>query len=105
MSDSGDKTHCYYRGRSLEYGISLPRIMGVALRIEVVSDIVCPWCYVGKRRLDAALTERTTYGATVVWLPFELNPEMPEAGMPRDAYLVARFGDAQRFAAAQEQLI
>jgi predicted DsbA family dithiol-disulfide isomerase len=79
--------------------------LGVVLRIEVVSDIVCPWCYVGKRRLDAALNQRPQFAAKVVWLPFELNPEMPDAGMPRDAYLLARFGDTQRFAAAQQQLI
>jgi predicted DsbA family dithiol-disulfide isomerase len=75
------------------------------LQIEVVSDVICPWCYVGKKRLDAALAARPHCAPTVTWLPFELNPEMPEAGMPRDAYLLARFGDVSRFAAAQAQLV
>lgn len=75
------------------------------MQIEVVSDIVCPWCYVGKRRLKAALAERPALGVSVSWLPFEVNPQLPEEGMPRDAYLLERFGDTQRFAAAQAQLI
>lgn len=105
MSDCGDKMRDRLCPRSLEYGISLPGVLGAELHIEVVSDVVCPWCYVGKRRLDAALAARTNYAATVTWLPFELNPDMPEAGMPRDAYLLARFGDVNRFAAAQAQLV
>jgi predicted DsbA family dithiol-disulfide isomerase len=75
------------------------------VQIEVVSDIVCPWCYVGKRKLEAALAARPQYRAVVTWLPFELNPQMPEAGMPRDRYLLERFGDVNRFAAAQQQLV
>jgi predicted DsbA family dithiol-disulfide isomerase len=75
------------------------------VQIEVVSDIVCPWCYVGKRKLEAALAARPQYGAVVTWLPFELNPDMPKAGMPRDEYMQQRFGDVNRFAAAQQQLV
>jgi predicted DsbA family dithiol-disulfide isomerase len=75
------------------------------VQIEVVSDIVCPWCYVGKRKLEAALAARPHYGSVITWLPFELNPDMPQAGMPRDQYMRERFGDVNRFAAAQEQLV
>ncbi|MEP7207597.1 MAG: DsbA family oxidoreductase [Casimicrobiaceae bacterium] len=62
--------------------------------IDLISDVVCPWCFVGKRRLDAALSRAGLAGATVRWHPFELNPDIPEAGMDRRAYLEAKFGDA-----------
>ncbi len=56
------------------------------LTIDVVSDIVCPWCYIGKRRLEAALAERGT-AATVRWHPFQLNPDIPRGGVDRRSYL------------------
>lgn len=67
------------------------------LKIEIVSDVICPWCYIGKRRLEKALAlvggEVTPQ---VTWLPFQLNPSMPRAGMPRAEYRRAKFGSAQR---------
>jgi predicted DsbA family dithiol-disulfide isomerase len=74
------------------------------LSIEVYSDVICPWCYVGKRRLDRALAQ---FGGAlptdVVWRPFQLNPTMPREGMDRRAYLEAKFGtmDAYGGIAAQ----
>ncbi|HSE60409.1 MAG TPA: DsbA family oxidoreductase [Nitrospiraceae bacterium] len=64
--------------------------------IEIYSDVVCPWCYVGKRRLEAAL-ELAGLQATVQvrWRPFELNPTMPSRGMDRKTYLEAKFGSPQ----------
>jgi predicted DsbA family dithiol-disulfide isomerase len=63
------------------------------LRVDVISDLICPWCYLGKRRLDDALA--SVHGPSQVsWFPFQLNPEMPETGMDFDAYLSARFGSA-----------
>lgn len=68
-----------------------------ALAIEVVSDVVCPWCYVGKRRLEKALALLTgEVRARVVWLPFQLNPGMPRAGMARAEYRRAKFGSLER---------
>jgi len=67
------------------------------LAIEVISDAICPWCWVAKRRLDgaiAALAPNVT--AFVTWRPFELNPEMPKAGVDRRAYRSAKFGSWQR---------
>jgi predicted DsbA family dithiol-disulfide isomerase len=61
------------------------------LTVDVVSDIVCPWCYIGKRRLEAALAERGT-AATVRWHPFQLNPEIPRGGVDRRSYLERKFG-------------
>ena len=69
---------------------------GSALAVDVVSDIVCPWCYVGKRKLERALealsAQEPALPITVRWHPFELNPELPAEGIPRAAYLEAKFG-------------
>ncbi|WP_439623301.1 DsbA family oxidoreductase [Gemmata sp.] len=65
------------------------------ITIDVYSDVICPWCYIGKRRLEKgiALTGRT---ATVHWHPFELNPSMPPEGIERRAYRVRKFGSWER---------
>lgn len=64
--------------------------------IEIFSDIVCPWCYIGKRRLDAVLAGEEGADIQVVWRPYQLYPGIPEGGMPRDAFMRARFGDGAR---------
>jgi len=64
------------------------------LSIAVVSDVICPWCYVGKRRLELALDHLGLRERVELrWLPFELNPDMPPDGMERVAYRAAKFGD------------
>jgi predicted DsbA family dithiol-disulfide isomerase len=76
-----------------------------SLAIEVISDAVCPWCWVAKRRLDraiAALAPDVT--ASVTWSPFELNPEMPKAGVDRRAYRSAKFGSWQHSQALDAQV-
>ncbi len=66
------------------------------LSIAVFSDVICPWCYVGKRRLEAALAgPGMPVAAGFHWLPFELNPEMPPEGVTRQAYREAKFGAAR----------
>lgn len=68
--------------------------------IDVVSDVVCPWCYIGKRKLESALTElaakEPAVRAAVRWHPFQLNPDLPQQGIPRKEYLNAKFGGAAR---------
>lgn len=64
--------------------------------IDIVSDAVCPWCYVGKRRLEKALAERPALSVEIVWHAFQLNPGMPDEGMDRKSYLSAKFGSADR---------
>ena len=66
------------------------------LTIEVFSDAICPWCWVAKRRLESAIAAISPdVTASVTWRPFELNPEMPKAGVDRRAYRSAKFGSWQ----------
>ena len=62
------------------------------IRLDIISDIACPWCYVGKAYLDRALEAHPDHPFAVEWHPFQLNPEMPKAGMDRRAYMEAKFG-------------
>lgn len=72
--------------------------------IDIVSDTICPWCFIGKRKLEAAMRTRPDVTAEVGWRPFQLNPEMPRAGMSREAYLSAKFGGAERAARIYETI-
>jgi predicted DsbA family dithiol-disulfide isomerase len=65
------------------------------LSVDVVSDVICPWCYIGKRRLEKALA-LLAEKPEVRWLPFQLNPDMPPGGMPRSEYRAAKFGSVER---------
>src|SRR4029077_17367913 len=65
------------------------------MRIDVVSDVICPWCFIGKRRLAQALQKRPEVEAEILWHPFQLNPDMPPEGMARDRYIAAKFGGGQ----------
>jgi predicted DsbA family dithiol-disulfide isomerase len=62
------------------------------MHIDIVFDVACPWCYIGKRRLELALLQRPGLTVTRAWRPYQLNPEMPAAGASRALYLSARFG-------------
>lgn len=66
------------------------------MQIEVIFDAVCPWCYIGKRRLEAALGLRPHLKARPRWRPFLLNPEIPPEGIDRTAYLINKFGSEAR---------
>lgn len=71
------------------------------LTIDIVSDVVCPWCYIGKRKLEAALASHEAAGLPPIqirWHPFQLNPDMPEEGVPRKQYLEVKFGGPARAA-------
>ena len=67
------------------------------MKLEVASDVICPWCYIGKRRLEKALTFLDgAVDLKISWLPFQLNPGMPKEGMPRAEYRKAKFGSLER---------
>jgi predicted DsbA family dithiol-disulfide isomerase len=74
------------------------------MRIDVYSDTVCPWCYLGKRRFELAMAARPQYEARVTWRPFELNPDIPFDGVDRAAYLATRLGNPERVAQAHDEL-
>jgi predicted DsbA family dithiol-disulfide isomerase len=71
--------------------------MAKSLVIEVASDVICPWCYIGKRRLEKALALLGgEVEARIAWLPFQLNPGMPKEGIARAEYRRAKFGSLER---------
>lgn len=67
-------------------------------RLEIVSDAICPWCWIGKAHLDRALAILAAEGLTfdIGWLPFQLNPDMPAGGVDRRAYRTEKFGSWER---------
>jgi predicted DsbA family dithiol-disulfide isomerase len=69
---------------------------GDPLTVEVVSDLICPWCYIGKRRLERAGQLLEPKRLHVVWKPFQLNPDMPVEGMNRREYRSRKFGSWER---------
>jgi predicted DsbA family dithiol-disulfide isomerase len=76
------------------------RAPGRAMHIDIVSDVICPWCYIGKRRLERALGRRPRLTATRSWHAFQLNPDLPVEGVSQKLYLAAKFGSAQSAARA-----
>jgi predicted DsbA family dithiol-disulfide isomerase len=66
-----------------------------AFQIDIVSDTICPWCFVGKRRLEKALTELPPLELGVRWRPFQLDATIPEEGMDRQTYLARKFGSEE----------
>ncbi|MEM7718856.1 MAG: DsbA family oxidoreductase [Pseudomonadota bacterium] len=62
------------------------------VKLDIISDPICPWCYIGKTHLDRALEAHPDHPFTIEWHPFQLNPDMPAEGMDRTAYLEAKFG-------------
>jgi predicted DsbA family dithiol-disulfide isomerase len=67
------------------------------LTIDVVSDVVCPWCFIGKRRLEKAIAMRPDIPVEVRWHPYFLNDWVPREGIGRDEYLTAKFGSPERY--------
>lgn len=68
------------------------------ITVAIYSDVICPWCYLGKKRLEEGLKRAGVSDAEIAWLPYELNPGMPEEGVERTAYLDGKFGPGQRAA-------
>ena len=75
----------------------------MTIEVNVISDVICPWCYVGKRRLEKAVA-LAGGDVRVRWHPFQLNPEMPKAGMNRKEYRSAKFGSWERSVALDAQV-
>ena len=68
------------------------RAGGTAMNIDVFSDAICPWCWIGKRKLEQALAQPDLEGITVTWRAYQLYPELPANGMDRAEFMALRFG-------------
>ena len=66
------------------------------IKIDIISDAVCPWCFIGKKRLDNAINKYKDYKFDINWHAFQLNPDMPNNGMNRKLYLSSKFGGENR---------
>lgn len=75
-----------------------------SLRIDVVSDVVCPWCYLGQKRLDNAVAAVPEIDIAVNWRPFQLDPTIPDEGLDRQEYMQRKFGDLSRLHDAHARL-
>ena len=68
------------------------------ITIDIVSDVVCPWCYIGKQRLETALQElKESYDFEIEYRPFELNPAIPASGRNQKDYFIEKFGSEERY--------
>jgi predicted DsbA family dithiol-disulfide isomerase len=74
------------------------------VHIEVVSDVVCPWCYIGKRRLEAAIALSPDVDVRINWRPYFLNDWIPREGIDRQTYLETKFGSAERYNTIAERI-
>jgi predicted DsbA family dithiol-disulfide isomerase len=74
------------------------------IRLDIFSDPVCPWCYVGKANLDRALAAHPDHPFQIQWHPFQLNPDLPAEGVDKRSYLEAKFGGKARVDAIHERL-
>lgn len=75
------------------------------VKLDIMSDPICPWCYIGKAYLDMALTQVPDHPFEIEWHPFQLNPDMPVGGMDRREYLETKFGGKQAAASAYAPVI
>lgn len=75
------------------------------LLVDVVSDVVCPWCFIGKRRLEKALALKPETAVQVRYRPYFLNPWVPREGMSRSDYLTRKFGSAERYRANAQRVV
>jgi predicted DsbA family dithiol-disulfide isomerase len=75
------------------------------LAIDVISDVVCPWCYIGKRLLEQAIALKPEIAVEVRFRPYFLNPWVPREGMSREDYLIAKFGSVERYNANNSRVV
>jgi len=84
--------------------MSIESDAAVTVRADVVSDVVCPWCYIGKRRLEAAAALNPDIEVDINWRPYFLNPWIPREGIDRKTYLETKFGSVQRYTAIAQRV-
>lgn len=74
------------------------------IRLDIFSDPVCPWCFIGKANLERAIMDHPVHPFAIEWHPFQLNPDLPPEGMPKRAYLEAKFGGPAKVDAIHDRL-
>ncbi|SUB01136.1 Protein-disulfide isomerase [Pannonibacter phragmitetus] len=74
------------------------------LTVDVISDVMCPWCYIGKRRLEKAIRQVPELSIEVRWHPFQLDPSLPREGKDRETYLNGKFGGPAKAAAIYQRV-
>jgi predicted DsbA family dithiol-disulfide isomerase len=79
--------------------------MTQTMRVDIYSDTVCPWCYLGKRRFELALAGRPQYEPRINWRPFELNLDLPWEGVDRSGHIASKFGDSAQIEASEAALV
>lgn len=72
--------------------------------IDVISDVACPWCFVGKRNLERAIANTEDFEVNVNWHPYQLDPTIPEEGLDRESYLINKFGSIERYEQLAQRL-
>ena len=85
--------------------MTVPPAEKAPLHVDVVSDVVCPWCFIGKRRLEAALELVPDVAVEINWRPYFLNPWIPREGIDRQTYLETKFGSVERYAVIAERVV
>jgi len=75
------------------------------LPIDIVSDVVCPWCYIGKRLLELAVAQKPDIAVELRFRPYFLNPWVPREGISREEYLVTKFGSVARYNANNQRVV
>jgi predicted DsbA family dithiol-disulfide isomerase len=85
--------------------MTVPPAEKASLHVDVVSDVVCPWCFIGKRRLENALELVPDIAVEINWRPYFLNPWIPREGIDRQTYLETKFGSAERYAVIAERVV
>lgn len=78
---------------------------GKGIAVDVVSDVMCPWCYIGKRRLERAIAAMAGTTVDVRWRPFQLDPSIPPGGIAREEYLTKKFGSSEKVKEIQGPVI
>lgn len=75
------------------------------LKIDIVSDVACPWCYIGKKHLEKALENFDSQAVEITWHPFQLDPTIPKEGLNRDEYFINKFGSIDRIEQIFERVV
>lgn len=75
------------------------------ITVDVISDVACPWCFIGMKRLQRAIAETPEIEVAVRWRPYQLDPSIPPGGLPRKAYMLQKFGSEERLREIHDRIV